>query len=365
MKKVTLLLGSLLLLAVALPVWADGKFYSYEEIPPEIPYQRALLAFAGGQETMVLQSKYQVTASQTASVGWVVPVPSVPDLDSIDAGSARLIFDMLDMATSPRELRVRTLLVLFLLAGVPVLLLVGLLSLLVRRTRPKGWQWWLLVTWAALGCLAVIFVVMFDRPSAQDARRGIAGVEVIKAEQVGIYDVQVIRSDDATALLEWLDEHQFRFDEADTLTFDDYLRRGWVFVVANVDPSAAQAGSEAVHQGLVAPLILRFQAETPVYPLALTATAGHETQILLYLLGQGKWQNDGRLDLHYAGETPYSLLRLLDDERRPEGFLAGAEETLPFLCKFKGTLLPEEMAEDLVFRLAKNDRPYRKRVIKW
>jgi hypothetical protein len=246
MRKMTFLLGSLLLLAVALPVWADGKFYSYEEIPPEIPYQRALLAFAAGQETLVLQSKYQVTASEAASVGWVVPVPSVPDLDSIDADHARLVFDMLDVASSPRELRVRTLLVLLLFAGVPVLLIVGLPSLLVRRTRPKGWQWWLLVTWAALGCLAVIFAVMYDRRNAQqDARRDITGVEVVKAEQVGIYDVQVIRSDDATALLEWLDEHQFRFDETDTLTFDDYLRRGWVFVVANVDPSAAQAGEEA------------------------------------------------------------------------------------------------------------------------
>jgi hypothetical protein len=40
-----------------------------------------------------------------------------------------------------------------------------------------------------------------------------------------------------------------------------------------------------------------------MYPLALTPTSGHETQVLLYVLSERKWQNDGRLDLHYAGRA--------------------------------------------------------------
>jgi hypothetical protein len=142
------------------------------------------------------------------------------------------------------------------------------------------------------------------------------------------------------------------------------LRQGWVFVVARIDPSAAQDGEDVVFEGLVAPLILRFHAEAPVYPLALTATAGHRTEILLYLLGEGKWESDGRLDLHYAGAAP-SRVGLLDFEIEPEGFFDDVEGTFPLLCKFKGTLTPGEMREDLTFRLAEDDRPYRKWVVTW
>jgi hypothetical protein len=367
-SKPTFLLLLLMLSAVAAPVLADGKFYTYEEeIPPEIPYQRALLMFARGQETLILQSKYQVAGSSAGDLGWVVPVPSVPDLASMEARAARAMFDGLDLISYPKVTRIGSLLlgglVFLLLVGLPMFFFVGVLSLLVRSCRPTRRQWGLLVGWAILGGLALMYVFLWMLPIG-GAAGGIEGVEVIKAEQVGIYDVQVLRSDDATALLDWLDQHQFRFDEADTQAFDEYLRQGWVFVVARIDPSAAQGGEEVVSEGLVAPLILRFQAEAPVYPLALTATTGHPTQILLYLLGEDKWEDDGRLDLHYAGAAP-SRAGLLDYEVEPEGFFDDAEGTFPVLCKFKGTLSPEEMREDLTFTLAKDYKPYRKWVVTW
>jgi hypothetical protein len=368
MRRGTVLLALIALWAVAVPVLADGKFYTYEEIPPEIPYQRALLAFAGGLETLILQSKYQVAGSPAGDVGWVVPVPSVPDLASMEAGAAGTMFLLLDLISYPRVIRIGTLLrdglVFLSLLGLPMLFFVGLLSFLVRSFRPTRRQWGLLIVWAILSGPALMYVYRSMVSLSGEAAGGIEGVEVVKAEQVGIYDVQVIRSDDAVALLEWLDQHQFRFDEADTQVFDEYLRQRWVFVVARIDPSAGQGGEEVVSEGLVAPLILRFQAEAPVYPLALTATAGQPTQILLYLLGEGKWESDGRLDLHYAGEVPSSI-RLLERDIEPEGFFDDVEGTFPVLCKFKGTLAPEEMREDLTFKVAEDDKPYRKRVVTW
>jgi hypothetical protein len=111
-------------------------------------------------------------------------------------------------------------------------------------------------------------------------------------------------------------------------------------------------------------LIVRFEAEAPVYPLALTSTAGHETEILLYVLSEDKWQNDGRLELHYAGAGGLDSYGLIQ-EVEPEGFFAGTDLDLPLLCKFKGALTPKQMREDLTLTLAADRKPYRKHIIIW
>jgi hypothetical protein len=164
---------------------------------------------------------------------------------------------------------------------------------------------------------------------------------VIKAEQVGIYDVQVVKADEATALIQWLNQNRFQFNDTDTQVFDEYLRRGWCFVVARIDPSR-EADDQAVGlEGLVAPLIMRFQTEAPIYPLALTATSGHDTQALLYVLSESKWESGGRLALHYAGGGVHLYHDLLKRGVEPEGFFTNSEIALSYLCKFEATLTPE------------------------
>jgi len=173
-----------------------------------------------------------------------------------------------------------------------------------------------------------------------------------------------VKADQTEDLIQWLNQHRFRFDEEDTQVFDEYLRRGWCFVVARIDPYDG-TGAQVVSEGLAAPLIIRFQAKAPVYPLALTSTSGHETEVLLYILSDGKWQNDGRLDLDYAGRTGLPRWGEWMAGVEPEGFFVRADLALPYLCKFKGTLTPEQMREDLVFTLAENDEPYPKRAFVW
>jgi len=135
--------------------------------------------------------------------------------------------------------------------------------------------------------------------------------------------------------------------------------------VARVDPTRS-SDDGIIAEGLVAPLILRFETDAPVYPLALTATAGHDTQVLLYVLSQRKWQNDGRLELEYAGGVDMSRIEWMCEEVVPEPPTGCLEDAnLPYLAKFKGTVTPAQMEEDLVLTPAEDDEPYRKHIVRW
>ena len=49
----------------------------------------------------------------------------------------------------------------------------------------------------------------------------------------------------------------------------------------------------------------------------------------------------------------------------PQGFFSHQEHTLSYLCKFKGTLTPGQMQEDLVLAPAEDDRSYNRYNIVW
>ena len=55
----------------------------------------------------------------------------------------------------------------------------------------------------------------------------------------------------------------------------------------------------------------------------------------------------------------------LQEELEPASFLGEKELRLTFLSKFKGTLTPDQMREDLTFRAAADNKAYRPHVIRW
>jgi hypothetical protein len=189
--------------------------------------------------------------------------------------------------------------------------------------------------------------------------------EVIIKENAGIYDVKVIRGPSADAILEWLKENEFRCGDEDRRVLQGYADRGWCFVTAKVVPTAAE---RVATQGMTAPLVLKFQAGRPIYPLALTATAGTDTEILIYTLSDTKLVCDGRLPLHHAKPADarsilYSLLTLAEAEQWP--LLRDVPEGSMTLCKFKGRLTPAQMRQDLEFTAAPDNEPCRERAIVW
>lgn len=71
--------------------FVDGKFYATREpVPPGVPYQQALLMFDEGKETLVLQSNFRQEGRPYSepALGWVVPVPAVPEMASMRSEQA-------------------------------------------------------------------------------------------------------------------------------------------------------------------------------------------------------------------------------------------------------------------------------------
>jgi hypothetical protein len=193
----------------------------------------------------------------------------------------------------------------------------------------------------------------------------LSGIDLISEHRVGIYDVSVIRSDNADDLIDWLNQHNFKFEPKDTAAFDSYISQGWCFVVATINPSQDEDQNRITSQGLAAPLILRFPHPTPIYPLALTATGGFDTEILIYLASPTKMTCNDRLPLRFAGQINEGLFHCLTEDTDPEGFFDPNTMTYPHLCKFKATLTPNQMTQDLTFTPAPNNEPHREHLIKW
>lgn len=347
----------------------DGKFFG-EEIPPDIPYQRAFILFHEGSETLILQSKYELSQSEAIdSLGWVVPVPSVPDIASADADAARIFFLKASFRTQPDVNRISgfifpiTVIFFFGCVGFMVVLLIEYPILNKIRLSKAAWQRRL---WKSV---LTTFIAFFLIASTMPHLKSSAGfdVEIVKAEKAGIYDVKVIRSQSAEDILGWLTENDFGFNDNDTQVFKNYIDRGWCFVVAKVEPAPEIEEHKIVAEGMVAPLILKFETDTAVYPLAITSTIGSETEILLYTFSENKLSCSERLTLQYAGRKgPTSFLSDLLSSAQPESsdLSAGIPKDM-YLCKFKKKLKPEEMKTDLEFEFAQDNEPYKEKKIVW
>jgi hypothetical protein len=346
---------------------ADGKMFS-EKVPTTIPYQRALILHDQGVQILVLQSQYEIPGNAgVKSLGWVVPVPAPPDIASMKARDADHIFMEIDRVSMRKVTRIAPMVFLPLLAlALPLAVICLGASLLIRSATSTRRNLRIVG-----GCSALGFVVLFlSGPLWLRMTKGAGGVETISSQKAGIFDVEVVRAKAANDLLAWLRENSFQFGPEDETTVQAYIDRGWVFVVARIDPSAARDDSRPYSRGLLAPLILRFPSPNPVYPVALTATGGHATEILIYLASNTPMTTDSPLTLRYSGEltspgSAFSYLIVAEPMEFWESFPDLSILELRHLTKFKATLTPEQMRKDIEFHPDPNAPPYREHLYRW
>ena len=344
--------------------YGDGKIFAVEEVPADIPYQRAFFIFHEGFETLILQSKYEFSqAADVNSIGWVVPIPTVPELGSIDAINSEIFFRDLSIGMRPYLFHISALIlllvvILFFVCAVMMLILYGMESLSIFWSRMK--------IICAIIIVVCFFMFLIFIPNLKMSA-GVTDVEVVKAEQVGIYDVRVIKGDSAEDIVDWLKENEFSFSENDVEVFEDYVNKKWCFVTAKVRQDIETVVGKISAGGLVDPLIMKFETDKAIYPLALTSVIGTETEVLLYTLSENKLSCNKRMKLRYSGsKKTESLLSRLLNESEPD--LKAMFDDIPeemTICKFKEKLTPEQMKQDIEFEDAPDNKPYRETKIVW
>lgn len=222
----TALIISLLGLA-AIPVVACGGLFC-QNIPVDQQAERIIFAVNDDDTiTAYVQINYVGSAPDFS---WVVPVPSVPQVDVAEIAT----FDELSLLTSP---------VFF-----PPLM-------------PE---------------CAPIPVMSAVPPSAEDG-----SVEVLASGTAGPYAYDVITSPDPTELIIWLRENGYRITEQMEPLVKVYTDEGMVFLAMKLQPEQDVQN--------IQPVVMTYNSTQPMIPLRLTAVAATPNMnVITWIFGEAQ-----------------------------------------------------------------------------
>jgi hypothetical protein len=349
---------------------------------PDIPQQRALIAWADGRERLVIETAFVARGTNFA---WLLPLPAPPEIRAVDGG----VFTALENAFAPRLVHhVR-------LYCLGFLFITGLVVLGQRAIREEPWlpgdialvvalaggTWW--VTRHPVPGLVVLGLGVYTRVLARtgvsaglaavaglmflglvhvlgpavalvdtlgDAEPSLsARVEVLSVQRAGVFKSTTLRGSDPRAVAGWLTAHGFEAPAAMELIVGAYLRKGWVVVASRVGRETSEPVLDALH-----PVGFEFPTPEPIYPLALTALGVRQCRIHLYVFGPGRAAasrfaaiRSGRVVANGSGAAASRSAEDLDlGDPELVSWVGGA----PNGTQLVGTLQARDMGDDAVIR---------------
>jgi hypothetical protein len=296
----------------------------------QIPDQRALIHFANGQETLVIDTSFK---GEGTNFAWIVPFPSLPRVEPATTG----LFETLQTLFQPKIVH-----------EVPRVYwwAVVLGAIIVYL----GWKW--KRGESVLGFLVLLAALLFLGsmllPALSRGGVGVSGktVEVVDRKHVGIYETVTLRSPDGEVLFNWLKDNGFDPGAKVAPGIRTYAGEGWYFVASRFRLGAPSTEPASIH-----PLSFTFKTDRPVYPLRLTGIDNQPCRIDLYVFGPGQ-ANAPHFFVERSGTPVYPR----EDEpslwRAPalrirHALLRSITEGSPSATKLTATLNSERMKEDV------------------
>ncbi|MBI4244560.1 MAG: DUF2330 domain-containing protein [Planctomycetes bacterium] len=342
-----------LFIICSLRLSADGKFFSNDKIPPDEPYQRAIIIHDKGEELLIIQPKIETTSKQ---FGWIIPVPGEAKMGFIEQNSMRSLLFSLSLGSQPKVIEIST--ILFFIAAIALILSIGFNTYNYIRYKKRYSRY---SSYIALLSLLCLLAVLFPMNILGET---LAGAEVISREQIGIYDAKIVKATNSGDLINWLKTNGFNYTNEDKNSFDQYIRKNWVFVTLLATTEGKLPGEILNYLGMVQPIALLFKTAEPVYPYALTGTYNKASVLLLYVLSNKRVEFD-HLKTIYAGVCSGFAQEIMNKIQ-----WSGAEAVDPmkfnnatFLTKLKGTI--SEFNEDILLKYHKNNDDYKSIVFHW
>ncbi|MCK4424181.1 DUF2330 domain-containing protein [Candidatus Bathyarchaeota archaeon] len=149
-------------------------------------------------------------------------------------------------------------------------------------------------------------VNQFMYSTEKDARGG--SVEVVFYEEIGAHNITVVRATGADELVSWIESFLQANSVNETVSLGDfepavkdYMGRGFRYYVLDLITVTSDERS-------VDPILYRFNSSFLYYPLVITNPVPGETEIILFLLTEGKVNKDyqpmSRTYYQVLGESP-------------------------------------------------------------
>ncbi len=237
-------------------VFADGMLITPEKYIVHEPDQRAVIKHDGVKETIILQVR---ASGKAAELGWLVPVPSYPDVKEANAE----IFEELKKLTKP-------------------------IRPLVNRRLSLGGN--------------------MKEDSSQHVW--------VETEFIGIYEVNKIKADDSNALFQWLIDHNYHQPPEVRSMLDEYIKRGFSFITVRVLPKElAKKEIDFRFDSWLDPLRIEFEYDGIFYPMKISSLNHGGTNLTLWVIAKhrmtferastqwGRWVEPGPLR-----DKDYSIL---------------------------------------------------------
>lgn len=343
---------------MAFPVVAVRKF-------PEIPQQRALLVWRGGQEQLIVESTFKGEGDR---FGWIIPLPARPTrFEAVAAGILE------DIAQKSRPDIIAHNDWVDLLYYIAIIVLIW--TLIAYYHGGVRYQILLpgLVLSFILGAYLLVWLdenssLFFDnawrhqgtyhsKAGGGDGDYDKFGIRNEKSERVGNYQVEVLQARTPQALNAWLERSGFStLPPQGEKIVSNLIGENWHFVVAKLISDGS--GPFKPH-----PMSIAFPSQKLIYPMRLTALAGSQVYLELYTVAEREAANPALTteycDTFQGTQVPYFFAARHNNPVLTQPEVSGQMWDGCTLTRLATIMKPEEMTRDITFDWV-SPHPFRK-----